>query len=543
MQPLAGAARARGARRTARCARRLARQCPRRRSRCWATAARRGQRLRTPDARRPHAARSRCTRDRARDRPRAPPARAPARTADCSRRCIAATCAHAFELPEHPEHRRATSAGCGRVRAAGRHRRSTLRYAAAVARGTNLVRWLTALPPNVLDAARLPRAARARWRARIGLKLRWLRRGARCERARRRRIPRGRRGNARRDAGIAHLQLPAGARARRAPRRTWRWSARASCFDTGGTNLKPHRSMLDMHTDMSGSAVALGDPRGAGRAAARRIAVDAWLAITENRIGPTAYTPAGRGARRQRHDHPGDPHRRRRAHGAGRHAGARRAHASRAACIDFATLTGACVYALTERMSGVFTNRAALRDAARGRRHAQRRARLALPDAGGLRHGPREPGGRRRAVRGRRQGRPHPRGALPAALRAAGHPLGARRPVVRHAHAAAWRTCRTEITGFGVRFALRSAAASRTLLAARLAPVTTPDASRRPDDWHLHLRDGAALAAVLPHTAARFARAIVMPNLQAAGDHDRAGARLPRAHPRRAARRQRASSR
>ncbi len=37
---------------------------------------------------------------------------------------------------------------------------------------------------------------------------------------------------------------------------------------------------------------------------------------------------------------------------------------------------------------------------------------------------------------------------------------------------------------------------------------------RRPDDWHLHLRDGAALAAVLPHTAAQFARAIVMPNLQ-----------------------------
>ena len=35
----------------------------------------------------------------------------------------------------------------------------------------------------------------------------------------------------------------------------------------------------------------------------------------------------------------------------------------------------------------------------------------------------------------------------------------------------------------------------------------------RPDDWHLHLRDGAALKAVLPFTAARFARAIVMPNL------------------------------
>jgi len=37
---------------------------------------------------------------------------------------------------------------------------------------------------------------------------------------------------------------------------------------------------------------------------------------------------------------------------------------------------------------------------------------------------------------------------------------------------------------------------------------------RRPDDWHLHLRDGAQLAAVLPHTAQRFARALVMPNLK-----------------------------
>ncbi len=36
----------------------------------------------------------------------------------------------------------------------------------------------------------------------------------------------------------------------------------------------------------------------------------------------------------------------------------------------------------------------------------------------------------------------------------------------------------------------------------------------RPDDWHLHLRDGAALSAALPHTAQRFARAIVMPNLK-----------------------------
>jgi dihydroorotase len=36
----------------------------------------------------------------------------------------------------------------------------------------------------------------------------------------------------------------------------------------------------------------------------------------------------------------------------------------------------------------------------------------------------------------------------------------------------------------------------------------------RPDDWHLHVRDGAAMAAVVPHSAAQFARALIMPNLR-----------------------------
>ena len=48
------------------------------------------------------------------------------------------------------------------------------------------------------------------------------------------------------------------------------------------------------------------------------------------------------------------------------------------------------------------------------------------------------------------------------------------------------------------------------------APSNRPDSITitRPDDWHVHLRDGAALATVVPHTAAQFARAIVMPNLK-----------------------------
>jgi dihydroorotase len=58
---------------------------------------------------------------------------------------------------------------------------------------------------------------------------------------------------------------------------------------------------------------------------------------------------------------------------------------------------------------------------------------------------------------------------------------------------------------------------------------------RRPDDWHLHLRDGAVLAAVAPESAHHFARAIVMPNLvppivtgaEAAAYRDRIRAALP----------------
>ena len=36
----------------------------------------------------------------------------------------------------------------------------------------------------------------------------------------------------------------------------------------------------------------------------------------------------------------------------------------------------------------------------------------------------------------------------------------------------------------------------------------------RPDDWHLHVRDGAAMASVIPFTARQFARAVIMPNLK-----------------------------
>src|SRR5947208_1122317 len=59
---------------------------------------------------------------------------------------------------------------------------------------------------------------------------------------------------------------------------------------------------------------------------------------------------------------------------------------------------------------------------------------------------------------------------------------------------------------------------------------------RKPDDWHLHVRDGAMLRASLPFTAANFGRAILMPNLlppvlsvkDAIGYRDRVIASLPK---------------
>ncbi|MCG6883555.1 MAG: dihydroorotase [Silicimonas sp.] len=65
--------------------------------------------------------------------------------------------------------------------------------------------------------------------------------------------------------------------------------------------------------------------------------------------------------------------------------------------------------------------------------------------------------------------------------------------------------------------------------------MTTRLTIARPDDWHLHLRDGAMMEGVLPHTTAHFARAIIMPNLvppvvtgdDAAAYRDRILAALP----------------
>ncbi len=233
----------------------------------------------------------------------------------------------------------------------------------ATSAGNNLARWLTALPPNTLDAAgyrrllqELAQELDLDFKFYGETQLRRLGAGAFLAVSQ---------GNAARDAGIAYLGYrPRGAATAGKPRRAVSPAVslvgKGICFDTGGTNLKPHKSMLDMHTDMEGSAVAVGSLYALHRLRSP-LAVDCWLAITENRIGPLAYKPqdvirAYNGTTIQIiHTD---------AEGRMVLADTLSLAASRKprAIIDYATLTGACVYALTERYSGAFTNRPETRD-------------------------------------------------------------------------------------------------------------------------------------------------------------------------------------
>ena len=220
---------------------------------------------------------------------------------------------------------------------------------AAEAEGNHLARWLAMLPPNELDAAGYRRvlrtlATREGWGFRFYDERSLSRLGAGAFLA-------VSRGNDHRASGIVRLRY----RPRRRVARRLALVGKGICFDTGGVNLKTHRSMYLMHGDMQGSAVAVG----ALLALTRRrmpFEVDCWLAITENHIGPRAYRPqevvrALNGVTIQvvHSDAEG------RMVLADTLALAARERPS--LMLDFATLTGACVNALTERYSGAFTNR------------------------------------------------------------------------------------------------------------------------------------------------------------------------------------------
>ncbi len=226
----------------------------------------------------------------------------------------------------------------------------------AEASGNNLARELTSLPPNYLTPEhyrrRIAELAKQRgWRYRFLDRKALEKLGAGAFLAVAQGHPSG-------QAGIVHLQYRPGKRQIKRP--DLALVGKGVCFDTGGNNLKPAKSMHGMHEDMEGSAVALGTLLALTELKSN-FAVDAWLALSENMIGPLAYKQNdvvtaldGTTIEIVHTDAEGrmllaDTL-------------ALAARDKPRLIVDYATLTGACVYALGTRYSGVFTNRLALLD-------------------------------------------------------------------------------------------------------------------------------------------------------------------------------------
>jgi leucyl aminopeptidase len=218
----------------------------------------------------------------------------------------------------------------------------------AAAYGNHLARALSVLPENELGPADYVKhvkklAAENGWRFRFLDERRLAALGAGAFLA----VTRTRAAG----AGIVHLRYTP----RKALRPPVALVGKGICYDTGGVNLKPPRHMYGMHEDMMGSAVALGTLHALAQSHAP-FRIDCYLAIAENAIGPLSYRPNevvravdGTTIEVVHTDAEG------RMVLADTLALATRERPG--LIIDYATLTGACVYALGTRMTGVFTNR------------------------------------------------------------------------------------------------------------------------------------------------------------------------------------------
>ena len=230
-------------------------------------------------------------------------------------------------------------------------RRDFARTLAAI-HGNNLARWLSTLPANVLTPARYRRfiaelAKRHGWRVETLDQAALAKRGCGAFLA----VVQG---STARDAAIVRIRH----RPKRKSKRTLALVGKGLCYDTGGVNVKSARHMFGMHEDMLGSSVALGTLVALTELDAP-YAVDCWLAIAQNHIGPDAYKPndvvtACDGTTIEVVHTDAE----------GRMVLADTlalvAKTKPALVIDFATLTGSCIGALGTRYSGVFTNRDAL---------------------------------------------------------------------------------------------------------------------------------------------------------------------------------------
>ena len=222
----------------------------------------------------------------------------------------------------------------------------------AEAAGNHLARWLAALPPNELTPT-LYRKFVKQLATKEGWSMKFL--GSKAlAREQAGAFLAVSQGSPVDDAGIIHLSYRPGKRGGR----KLALVGKGICFDTGGVNVKPARYMNGMHEDMQGSAVALGTLLALSHLNYDH-PVDCWLALAENHIGSRAYKPndvviASNGTSIEvKHTD----------------AEGRMVLADTLALaskgkpylmIDYATLTGACIYSLSSRYSGVFSNRESL---------------------------------------------------------------------------------------------------------------------------------------------------------------------------------------
>jgi leucyl aminopeptidase len=215
--------------------------------------------------------------------------------------------------------------------------------------GNHLARWLSALPPNELTPGAYRKfiatlAGEEGWQMKFLDSRALVRKQAGAFLA-------VSQGSPVDDAGIVQLRY----RPKTRGNRKLALVGKGICFDTGGVNVKPAKYMNGMHEDMQGSAVALGTLLALSRLGVDH-PIDCWLALAENHVGSKAYKPndvitASNGTSIEvRHTD-----------AEGRMVLADTlALASREKphlMIDYATLTGACIYSLTSRYSGVFSNR------------------------------------------------------------------------------------------------------------------------------------------------------------------------------------------
>lgn len=267
---------------------------------------------------------------------------------------VAAALAAAFPLPKITR-KRNPGPRLSLVQVLGLDGRINLKRLEAEAAGNNLARWLTGLPGNYLTPAIYrklvePLAKREGWSAQFLNEATLKRMGAGAFLA-------VSAASDSRDAGILHLKYRP---KKRSKKPLVALAGKGICYDTGGTNLKDAKGMFGMQGDMQGSAVALGTLLALSQLEAD-FPVDCYLALAQNHIGPKGFkqndvVTASDGTTIEIVHTDAE----------GRMVlSDTLAIASKtkpAFMMDYATLTGACVYSLGTAYSGAFSNRLEMMD-------------------------------------------------------------------------------------------------------------------------------------------------------------------------------------